>query len=181
VSDGRDLERALVEAEAGQGAGPPPLRPFGLILHRDARWSHEGQPILNRKLRAKFDCSVVYLPDEQKYVVQIGRFRGQIEIEEAGFFVRALDLDAGEIVLSDGSRERLRVESLRPADGDGALLCQIKHELRPGGLPARFLHSPQADFLGAVIDQGGGRLSVVLGREAYPLPEELTRPLVGGD
>jgi hypothetical protein len=152
-----------------------------LVLHRDARWTHEGLPILNRKLRAKFDCSVVYLPDEQKYVVQIGHFRGQIEIEEAGFFVRALDLEAGEILLSDGSRERLRVESLRPADRDGALLCQIKYELCPGGLPARFLHSTQADLLGAVVEAEGGRLCVVLGREACPLPEELTRPLAGDD
>ena len=32
-------------------AGPPPLRPFGLVLHHDGRFTHEGEPILNRRLR----------------------------------------------------------------------------------------------------------------------------------
>ena len=27
--------------------GPPPLRPFGLVLHHDGRWTHEGIPIQN--------------------------------------------------------------------------------------------------------------------------------------
>ena len=89
------LERKV--ASAGPG-GPPPLSLFGLVLHHDGRWSHEGQPILNRKLREKFDRSVVYLSAEAKYVVQVGHFRGQIDIEEAGFFVRSVDLEQGEIV-----------------------------------------------------------------------------------
>jgi hypothetical protein len=71
--------------------GPPPLRPFGLVLHHDGRWSHEGVPIRNRRLRAAFDRSVRYLPDASVFVVQLGRFRGQIEVEEAAFFVRAFD------------------------------------------------------------------------------------------
>nr|NIW35710.1 hypothetical protein [Gemmatimonadota bacterium] len=41
-----------------------PLRPFGLVLHHDGRWTHEGQPILNRKIREVFDRSVRFLPDE---------------------------------------------------------------------------------------------------------------------
>ena len=38
--------------------GAPPLRPFGLVLHHDGRWSHEGVPFLNHRLRAAFDRSV---------------------------------------------------------------------------------------------------------------------------
>ena len=68
-------------------AGPPPLQPFGLRLHHDGRWSHEGQPILNRRLREHFDKSVRYLPDEGKFVVTLRAFRGEIEVEEAAFFV----------------------------------------------------------------------------------------------
>ena len=62
------------------------------MLHHDGRWTHEGQPIRNARLRAAFDRGVRYLPDEGKFVVQLGRFRGQIEVEEAAFFVRAFDL-----------------------------------------------------------------------------------------
>ena len=52
-------------------SGPPPLRPFGLRLHHDGRWTHEGQPIRNRRLREHFDRSVRWLPEERKYVVTL--------------------------------------------------------------------------------------------------------------
>ena len=130
--------------------GPPPLRPFGLILHHDASWSHEGEPVLNRKLRKAFDESVRYLMDEKKYVVQLGRFRGEIEIEETGFFVRLFDPETGAIALSDGTREILEIASLAPSPIDGALLCTVKRDLIPEGLPARFMHAAHAELMNAV-------------------------------
>ena len=135
--------------------GPPPLRPFGLVLHHDGRWTHEGFPILNRKLRAKFDRSVRYLPDEAKYVVQVGRFRGQIEVEEAAFFVRGFDFEAGTLWLSDGSVEGFDPGSLRASEIDGAWLCSVKRDLRAEGLPARLTHAAQAELLNAVSEEGG--------------------------
>ena len=145
------------------------MRPFGLILHHDGRWSHEGSPILNRKLREKFDRSVVYLADESKYVVEVGRFRGQIEIEEAGFFVRMIDLEENWIQLSDGSREPLRPQSLRISSRDGALLCGVKWDLAPEGLPARFSHSAQAD-LWAGVQEIDAELRLGLGGTLVLLP-----------
>jgi hypothetical protein len=150
--------------------GPPPLRPFGLILHRDASWTHEGIPILNRKLRERFDRSVVYLPDEQKYVVQVGHFRGQIEIEEAGFFVRSVDFETGELHLSDRSSEPLDPASLRPSSQGEALLCTVKRSLAPGGLPALFTHAAQAELLCAV-EEVDGRWVLELAGVRQPLPQ----------
>jgi hypothetical protein len=150
--------------EAGSG-GPPPLRPFGLVLHHDGRWSHEGQPIRNRRIREKFDRSVRYLPEEGKYVVQVGRFRGEIEVEEAGFFVRDIDLAEGDVVLSDGSRDKLDLSSLRTSERDGAILCTVKCELSSGGLPARFNHAAQAELLGAVEESGEGPVIRLGGRQ----------------
>jgi hypothetical protein len=151
--------------------GPPPLRPFGLVLHHDGRWSHEGQPIRNRKLREHFDRSVDYLPDERKYVVRLGHFRGEIEIEEAGFFVREVDLESGEVRLSDGSRAPLDVASLHASGIDGALLCRVKHELEPAGLLARFTHAAQAELLGALGEDDDGRPTLTLAGSELPLPE----------
>jgi hypothetical protein len=133
-----------------RGRGPPPLAPFGLVLHHDGSWSHEGVPLRNRRLRAAFDRGVRYLPDVRKYVVQVGRFRGEIEPEEAAFFVRGFDAASGRIRLSDGSEEPLEVASLRPSPRDGALLCRVKRDLAPEGLPARFGHAAQAELLLAV-------------------------------
>jgi hypothetical protein len=137
-------------------AGPPPLRPFGLRLHHDGRWTHEGQPITHSRLRAAFDRGVRFLPEERKYVVQLGRFRGEIEVEEAGFFVRDLDRQTGEIALSDGTRETLDLRSLRLSKRDAALLCTVKRDLLPEGLPARFIHSAQSELLAGIEETPGG-------------------------
>jgi hypothetical protein len=177
IADLSSLERAVAEAEQGGetarssrgpgGPGPPPLAAFGLVLHHDGSWTHEGQPFRNRRLREKFDRSVRYLPDEGEYVVQIGRFRGLVEVEEAGFFVRELDPEGGTVSLSDGSTEPLEVDSLRLSERDGALLCRVKRALVAEGLPARFSHSAQADFMNAVSDSGD---EVELGGGRIPLP-----------
>ena len=135
-------------------AGPPPLRPFGLRLHHDGRWTHDGAPIANRKLRELFDRSVRFLPEEAKYVVQLRHFRGEIEVEEAAFFVRTFDAATARIMLSDGSDEPLAVASLAPSPRDGALLCRVKRQLARGGLVARFDHSAQAEFMNAIDERG---------------------------
>jgi hypothetical protein len=168
---GRTLEQKVMSAQrrpGGQGKGPPPLTSFDLMLRHDGSWTHEGVPFRNVRLREKFDRSVRYLPEEKAHVVQIGRFRGLIDVEEAGFFVRGFDPERGTIHLSDGSEESLDVDSLRPSDRDGALLCQVKCELTPGGLLARFSHAAQAEFMNAVSEDGE---SVILGGDEIALPE----------
>lgn len=150
--------------------GAPPLRPFGLVLHHDGSWTHEGVPVSNRRLRRAFDRSVRYLPKEGKYVVQLGRFRGEIAVEEAAFFVREFDAASARLGLSDGSREPFDPASLEVSERDGALLCRVKPDLAEGGLLARFSQAAQADLLLAVEDTWQGprlRLAGVL----HAIPE----------
>ncbi len=165
-----DLENAVREGEAAGTLqqGPPPLESFDLVLHRDGSWTHEGVPFRNQRLREKFDRSVRYLPDEHAYVVQIGRFRGLIDIEEVGFFVRAIDVDSARVRLSDESSEPLDVASIETSDHDGALICRVKRELDSDGLCARFTHSAQAEFMNAIDESGK---SVWLAGQAVPLPD----------
>ena len=147
----------------------PPLRSFGLVLHRDGRFTHEGVPIRNRRLRGAFERSVRYLPDPRIYVVQLGGFRGVVDVEEAGFFVRSVDLARGAIRLSDGSEEALDPATLRLSpSGDGALLCIVKRALTPTGLPARFERGAQAELLLGVEPGGEGPELRVAG-VAHPL------------
>jgi len=51
-------------SRGGAPSKPPELRPFGLVLHHDGSWTHEGQPIEHRRLREAFDRGVRYLPGE---------------------------------------------------------------------------------------------------------------------
>ena len=150
---------------SGSRGGPPPLRPFGLVLHHDGSWTHQGQPLRHERLRSAFDRAVRYLPEEGKYVVQLGRFRGEVEVEEAAFFVREVDAERGELRLSDESRVALRPKTLHLSPIDGAWLCRVEREGAPGGLLARFRHAAQAELMERVEEgpQGpclrwGGRL-----------------------
>jgi hypothetical protein len=146
---------------ARQHGGPPPLRPFGLVLHHDGSWTHEGHPITHAKLREHFDHSVRYLPEERKYVVTLRHFRGEIEVEEAAFFVRGFVPETGRIAISDRSEETLDPATLSPSPIDGALLCRVKRDLAPGGLLARFAHAAQAELLHAVdASPSGMRLRI---------------------
>jgi hypothetical protein len=158
------------DAATPGSAGPPPLQPFGLVLHHDGRFTHEGAPISNRLLREHCDRSVEYLAGEGEFIVRLKHFRGQVEVQEAGFFVRSVDLASGEITLSDGSRERLDVATLSGSPIDGALLCRIKREQVPDGLAARFTHSAQAEFLQAVEPEGD-HFAVSIGGERVICPE----------
>ncbi|CAG0960281.1 hypothetical protein MYXO_00715 [Myxococcaceae bacterium] len=155
--------------------GPPPLRPFGLVLRRDGSFRHEGLPITNRRLRAVFERGVCFLPDEAKYVVVLGRFRGEIEIEEVGFFVRSVELDSGEIALSDGSRERLDPASLRPSELDDGWLCTVKRELVSEGLPARFTPAAWAELVAALEEDERGFALRIAGR-LHPVPDPAATP-----
>ncbi|MFQ5415566.1 MAG: hypothetical protein ACE5FL_00810 [Myxococcota bacterium] len=161
-------ESGGVDATA-PGPGPP-LAPFGLVLHHDGHWSHESEPVRNCKLRSLFDRSVRYLPVEGKFVVQVQRFRGEIEVEEAGFFVRSFDPETGALSLSDHSEEVLDVASLHSSGRDGALLCRVKRALVPEGLLARFHHAAQAELLNAVEDGAGSPVLCMAGTR-QPLPD----------
>jgi hypothetical protein len=149
--------------------GPPPLQPFGLVLHHDGRFTHEGDPIANRRLREHFGRSVEYLPEEEKYIVRLKHFRGQVEVQEAAFFVRSIDFASGEIALSDGSLEVLDVSTLRGSPIDGALLCQVKRASVAEGLPARFSHAAQAEFL-QNVEGDGDDYSVSIGGRRVVCP-----------
>ncbi len=158
--------------------GPPPLRPFGLVLHHDGRFSHEGEPIRHPGLRRHFENHVAWLPEAGVYVVFLGRFRGMVEVEEAAFFVREVDLRRGTLRLRGGSEEALRPETLALSPRDGALLCRIRPELAPleGGLLARFDRGPQAELLAAVEEHPGGLVLPIGPPEALrhlPFPELL--------
>lgn len=140
------------------------------MLHRDGRFTHDGEPVRNRKLRAAFDRGVVYLPAEGKYVVTLGHFRGQVDVEEAGFFVRSVDLDAATVLLSDGSVDALEPASLRASAFDtDVILCTVKRSLTPWGVPARFLRDAQGALLAAVEERADGIALRVAGA-LHPLP-----------
>lgn len=98
-------------------------------------------------------------------MVQLGRFRGRIDVEDTPFWAVAYDPDTGELELTDGSAEPVAAHTLR-LDPDGALRCAVKR----GRFPARFTRAGQSHLLHA-IDRVDGALRLRAGRELLPLPQ----------
>jgi hypothetical protein len=111
-------------------------------------------PRLLRALRA----GVRFADAEGTFIVQIGPFRGWLDVEDTPFFVDAYDAATGEVELSDRTREPLDAESLA-ADEDDALRCRVK-----GRFAARFTRSAQAELL-AAVELDGDRVVVRAGGE----------------
>jgi len=85
---------------------------------------------------------------ERTFVVQLGQFRGWLDVEDTAFFVDAYDRGTGEIALSDRTHESLDAATLE-ADSDDSLRCTVKSRF-----PARFTHAAQAELLDAVELRG---------------------------
>lgn len=116
-------------------------------------------PGLLRALRA----GVRFAEAEGTFIVQIGPFRGWLDVEDTAFFVDAYDAATGEIELSDRTHESLDAESL-VADADDALRCTVK-----GRFPARFTRAAQAELL-AALDLDGDVVAVRAAGELRPAP-----------
>jgi len=118
--------------------------PFGLELRRDGSFWHEGVRVTHPRLREAFRAGVRWADAERVFVVQLGRFRGWLDVEDTAFFVDAYDEPTGEVAISNRSREPLAAESLR-VDPDGVLRCRLAT-----GFAARFTRAAQAELLAAV-------------------------------
>lgn len=105
---------------------------------------HEGVRVSHPRLARALLRGVAWSEPEGVFVVRIGRFRGQIDVEDTPFFVVAFDAALGELDLSDGSSEALDPSTLR-LDPDGVFRCRVR-----GRFAARFTRTGQAHLLGCV-------------------------------
>ena len=133
------------------------------MLCRDGRFVHDGIEVTHPRLREAFRRGVRFAEAEGVFVVQLGVFRGQIEVEDTPFFVVAYDAATGSIELTDRSSEALEVATLA-MDDDGVLRCRVK-----GRFPARFTQTGQAHLLDAVEPSGAG-YALRAGRRRLAVP-----------
>ena len=125
---------------------------------------HEGVVVSHRRLHRALLRGVRFAEEEGVFVVQLGRFRGQIEVEDIPFWVVAYDPGHGSIDLSDGSSEPIGPETLC-VDPDEVFRVRVKG----GRFPARFTHAGQAHLLEHLEHRDGGWVLRV-GRRWLPVP-----------
>lgn len=143
----------------------------GLSIDAEGRFLHRGEPIthartlevLHRSLRRR---------EDGRYEVSIGRERGYVDVLDAPYAVRGVELAPGcgapTLRLSDGSTEPLDPTSLALA-ADGTLRCRVK-----GGHRARFTRAGQV-ILGLAIDEdppGSERFILRVNGHTFEIPRE---------
>ncbi len=115
------------------------------------------------RLYRAFLRGVAFDEAEEVFVVRLGHFRGQIEVEDTAWWVVSYDAPSGSVTLTDGSAEPLSIGSLT-IDPDDALRCTVKR-----CFPARFTRAGQAHLLDC-LDEQRGALVLRVGDTWQPLP-----------
>ncbi len=122
-----------------------------LTLTREGEWLADGQPIQHEPTRNLFSRSLKRRTDGSWWL-EIGRESKQVEVEDTALFVHVLEgaPDSGfELVLSDGTRESLRPETLLLVDG--RLTCLSRQ-----GVEVKFLRAPYADLMMQALGEREG-------------------------
>ncbi len=144
-------------------SGAPPLRPTGLVLRRDMTFWHDGGQVTHPKLYKAFLRGVEFAEEEGVFVVRVGHFCGQIEVEDTPYWVVGYDAEPGKLTLTDESEEPLRPETLS-IDPDEVVRCTVK-----GRFPARFTREGQTELLES-LDLDGAEPAVRIGDRWVAVP-----------
>ncbi len=124
---------------------------------------HEGGRVTHPRLYRALLRGVAFAESEGVFIVRLGHFRGQIQVEDTPFWVATYDPEQGVIGLTDGSEEPLAAETLS-VDPDDALRCTVKSRF-----PARFTRAGQAHLLNS-LDVRDGTLALRAGPHWLAVP-----------
>jgi uncharacterized protein len=158
---------------------PPPGKRWhtredsGIRLDARLRWWHDDEPIVHPRIIELFNSSLV-LDDTGRYQLQIGADWCYVQVEDAAYEVRTVDVSPEERVsvrLSDRSAEALDPSTLG-VDPEGVVTCRVKG----GRARARFSRDAQYQ-LGELLEQDvQGRLVLRAGQRPLALPESFALP-----
>jgi hypothetical protein len=139
----------------------------GIRLDRALRWWHDDEPVEHPRIVEVFNTSLV-VAEDGRYQLRVGADWCWVQVEDAAFEVRCVDVGAGGSVsvrLSDRTAEALALDTVA-LEPDGVVTCRVKG----GRAKARFSRDAQYQ-LGALLEEGpGGQPVLVAGEARWPLP-----------
>jgi uncharacterized protein len=153
----------------------PPVRwhtreDSGLLLDRELRWFHDGEPVLHPRIVELFNESLVPT-DDGRFQLKVGGDWAYVTVEDAAYRVTGLDVTETRLFLrlSDKTGEPLDPSTLA-LESDGVLSVRVKQGLAK----ARFSRQAQV-ALGALLEESASGLALVLpgARLDVPLPRAL--------
>jgi hypothetical protein len=145
-------------------------RESSIRLDGDGRFWHAGERVEHPGLEAAFHSWIGRHPDDGRYILNNGYDWTYFTVEDAPFVVRALRLEPAAVllVLSDGTEEALRPETLRLAP-DGVLHASIKAGAAGGPFDAKFSRHAQTAIGAVLVETDRGEPGVVIGGQVSPL------------
>jgi hypothetical protein len=142
----------------------------GIRLDATLRWWHDDEPIEHPKIIELFNASLV-LDDDGRYQLRIGKDWCYVQVEDAAYEVRTVDVSSDgrvSVRLSDRTAEALEPATLALGP-DGVFSCRVKR----GQAKARFSRDAQYQ-LGELLEEGeGGQLFLRAGQHRTALPVSL--------
>jgi hypothetical protein len=138
----------------------------GIVLDRELRWWHDGEPVEHPRIIEAFNQGLVPREDG-KFELRLGNDWCLVEVEDAAYAVRSVrwgPADEPLLALSDRTEEPLDIDSLRLTE-EGVLVCQVK------GRRAKARFSRDAQYtLGQHLEQTAEGWCLCLREQRYPLP-----------
>jgi len=136
----------------------------GLLLDRNLRWLHDGEPILHPRIVALFEESLVPT-DDGRFRLEVGSDWAYVTVEDAAYRVTGVDVDGSRVLLrlSDRTGEPLDPASLQLGP-DGVLSARVKG----GRAKARFSRAAQVT-LGLLLEETPEGTVLALPAARYPV------------
>lgn len=142
----------------------------GIRLDARLGWWHDDEPIQHPRIIELFNTSLV-LDDQGRYQLRIGNDWCFVQVEDAAFEVRCVDVTPEgrlSVRLSDRTAEALEPSTLTLGE-DAVLSCRVKG----GRARARFSRDAQYQ-LGELLEQDeDGHTFLRAGQRRLALPESL--------
>jgi hypothetical protein len=137
-----------------------------LRIDRDGLWYHEDQEVTHEGILATLREGLLH--DAEGHYLQIGPVRVPVAVDDAPLVViRAEDDGDGlAVILNDGRREPLRLETLRLGPGEVPYAT-----VREGRFRARFSRAAAYQLMQRLEDDpGSGSVALVLGSRRWVIP-----------
>jgi hypothetical protein len=137
-----------------------------LRIDREGVWLHEGEEVTHPGILD--DLRNNLRVDAQGHYVQAGGVRVPVEVEDAPYVISRVESEGDELVvtLSDASRERLAVETLR-FDSASVPYCRVKE----GRFLARLSRAATYQLLlHAQYDESERAAALVVGGARHQVP-----------
>jgi hypothetical protein len=133
-----------------------------LRLDARGRFWHDEKPVEHAGLAAGLHSWISRHPDDGRYILTNGYDWTYFTVEDAPYFVLALRVEAGQIVLllSDATEATWDPEATR-IGSDGALYATVKRDARGGPYEAKFSPHAQASLGPLLVESADGGLPMV--------------------